>query len=168
MDALSAVIAARELMENVTPLNMDCGRFCGAACCESDEDGQGGMLLFPGEEALYAQLPEGFTLSRDDAVLPGMLLLTCQGRCDRALRPLSCRLFPLTPVLATENGREKLKVRMDPRAFAVCPLCGQGIRGMAPEFGQAALQAARILCQCEEHRQYFRALARYFEQLKAW
>lgn len=168
MDALDAVRQARDLLESVTPLRRDCGGVCGAACCQSDEDGQGGMLLFPGEEALYQELPEGFTLTRDNAILPGMTLLTCEGRCDRSRRPLSCRLFPLTPVLVTENGQEKLKVRMDPRAFAVCPLCEQGIRGMAPEFGQAALQAARILCQCEEHKRYFRALARYFEQLKAW
>ena len=159
---------ARAMLECLTPLKEDCGRLCGAACCRCDEDGQGGVYLFPGEEALYGDLPEGFSLTRDDAVLPGMTLLTCQGRCERSLRPLSCRLFPLTPVLVTENGQEKLKVRMDPRAFAVCPLCEQGIRGMAPEFGQAALQAARILCQCEEHKRYFRALARYFEQLKAW
>ena len=168
MDALEAVRQARDLLMDVTPLRRDCGGVCGAACCQSDEDGQGGMLLFPGEEALYADLPEGFTLTRDDAILPGMTLLTCRGQCDRDRRPLSCRLFPLTPVLVTEDGREKLKVRMDPRAFAVCPLCEQGIRGMAPAFGQAVLQAARILNQCEEHKRYFRALARYFEQLKAW
>ena len=168
MEALECVLEARHLLEHITPLKTDCGRCCGGACCQADEDGQGGMLLFPGEEALYQELPEGFTLTRDDAILPGMTLLTCEGRCDRSRRPLSCRLFPLTPVLVTENGQEKLKVRMDPRAFAVCPLCEQGIRGMAPEFGQAALQAARILCQCEEHKRYFRALARYFEQLKAW
>ena len=49
MEALEAVMAARDLLEQVTPLRTDCGRYCGGACCLSDEDGQGGMLLVPGE-----------------------------------------------------------------------------------------------------------------------
>ena len=48
MDPLEAVKQARDLLERVTPLRRDCGGVCGAACCQSDEDGQGGMLLFPG------------------------------------------------------------------------------------------------------------------------
>lgn len=168
MDALDAVSQARRMLRDVTPLRRDCGNICGAACCQSDEDGQGGMLLFPGEEALYDPLPPDFSLTRDDSVLPGMRLLTCSGRCDRALRPLSCRMFPLTPVLLEEDGRERLRVRVDPRAFAVCPLSAQGVRGMAPEFGRTVLDCARLLCQCEKHKAYFRALARYFKRLKEW
>lgn len=48
MELLEPILAARKLLENMTPLKRDCGRACGAACCQSDEDGQGGMLLFPG------------------------------------------------------------------------------------------------------------------------
>ena len=52
--ALEAVKAARDLLENVTPLPTDCGAFCSAACCKDDPDYEtSGMLLFPGEEALY-------------------------------------------------------------------------------------------------------------------
>ena len=87
MQALEAVMRARELLQTLTPLRRDCGDVCGAACCAPDEDGQGGMLLFPGEEALYQPLPAGFSLRQDDGVLPGMLLLICGGVCDRALRP---------------------------------------------------------------------------------
>ena len=168
MNALEAVVQARELLADVTPLRADCGRACGGACCQSDEDGQGGMLLFPEEEALYDPLPPGFRLRRDDAVLPGMWLLTCDGVCDRALRPLSCRIFPLTPVLITRDGEERLRVRVDPRAYAVCPLSEQGIRGMRKDFGKAMLEGARILCGCPEHREYLRALSRYFECLREW
>ena len=39
MEALEAVMAARDLLEQVTPLRTDCGRYCGGACCLSDEDG---------------------------------------------------------------------------------------------------------------------------------
>ena len=52
MEALDAVLRAREMLMDVTPLRRDCGGVCGAACCACDEDGQGGMLLFPGEDAL--------------------------------------------------------------------------------------------------------------------
>lgn len=168
MEALEAVVWARERLMQVTPLRRDCGQVCGAACCRSDEDGQGGMLLFPGEEALYDPLPTGFAISRDDAVLPGMRLLTCAGACDRAQRPLSCRMFPLTPVLTERDGQEQLRVRMDPRAFAVCPLSEHGVRGLDEAFGRAVLESARILCRCPEHRAYFRALAAYFERLRTW
>ena len=58
MTAKDTVRAAREMLEKVTPLKGDCGRVCGAACCRPDETGRGGMLLFPGEEALYAPWPD--------------------------------------------------------------------------------------------------------------
>ena len=96
MNRIEALLAARALLENVTPLKGDCGRICGGACCEPDEDGQGGMLLFPGEEGLYDPLPEGFTVTPAPE-MPGALLITCSGRCQRKDRPLSCRLFPLLP-----------------------------------------------------------------------
>ena len=168
MDALTAVLRARELLTDVTPLRRDCGLTCGAACCRCDEDGQGGILLFPGEEALYDPLPEGFTLTADDGVMPGMRLLTCVGSCRRDQRPLACRMFPLTPVLIASEGKEQLRVRVDPRAFAVCPLSASGVRGMDAAFGQAVLEAARTLCRCGEHRAYIRALSAYFERLKTW
>ena len=165
MDALEAVLLARRLLEGVTPLRRDCGRVCGAACCEADEDGQGGMLLLPGEEALYDPLPPGFRLTKDDGVLPGMALLTCAGHCARETRPYACRVFPLSPEIAPEGV---LRVRVDPRAFAVCPLCGQGIRGMRGDFAQAVLESARVLCQFAPYRAYFEALGRYFARLRAW
>ena len=33
MNAMEALIAARDLLENVTPLAADCGQLCSAACC---------------------------------------------------------------------------------------------------------------------------------------
>lgn len=160
MNALEAVMAARELLADVTPLNGDCGRCCGGACCQSDEDGQGGMLLFPGEEALYRPLPEGFSLSRDDGVLPGLTLLTCGGSCDRALRPLSCRLFPLLP---TPAG-----CRLDRRAWAVCPLMESGKAGLRRAFVDAVSQAGRLLYACPEHARFLDAIHSYNERLRSF
>ena len=158
MNPLDAVKAARELLEDVTPLKMDCGRFCGGACCQSDEDGQGGRLLFPGEEALYDPLPPGFSISRDDAVVAGALLLTCDGFCQRQDRPLSCRLFPLLP---TKTG-----AKMDRRAWAVCPLMESGKAGMRQEFVEAVAQAGTILYACPAHATFLDALHEFNARLK--
>lgn len=158
MNPLEAVKAARALLETVTPLTLDCGRFCGGACCESDEDGQGGMLLFPGEEALYDPLPQGFYLEKDDAVMEGAYLLTCDGSCDRSQRPLSCRLFPMLP---TRKG-----AKMDWRAWAVCPLMESGKAGLSQNFVNAVKQAGEILYACPAHAAFLDALHAYNEKLK--
>ena len=160
MEPLEQVIAARRILEHITPLNQDCGRYCGGACCQSDEDGQGGMLLFPGEEALYRELPEGFSIQRNDDVISGAYLLTCQGTCDRKDRPLSCRLFPLLP---TRTG-----CKLDQRAWAVCPLMEYGKKGLNPAFVDAVKKAGEILYACPEHAAFLDALHDYNERLKAF
>jgi len=157
MDCLEAVQIARALLEHITPLRQDCGRLCGGACCAPDEDGQGGMLLFPGEEALYDPLPEGFSITRDDGVCAGALLLTCSGECRRCQRPLSCRLFPLLP---TESG-----AKMDRRAWAVCPLMEWGKAGLSREFVDAVAQAGKTLYACPEHARFLQAIHAYNDQL---
>ena len=63
-DGLEALLTARALTAEVTPLKTDCGRACGGLCCQPDETGRGGMLLFPGEAALYLDKP-GFTVTED-------------------------------------------------------------------------------------------------------
>ena len=158
MEPLDTVIAARELLRGLTPLKRDCGRGCGAACCQSDEDGQGGMLLFPGEEKLYAALPKGWAIKPDSAVIPGGLLLICDGQCDRDMRPLSCRLFPLLPT--------RTSARMDQRAWAVCPLMESGKRGLDPLFVRAVEQAGRMLYAHPAHALFLDALHAYNERLK--
>ena len=158
MSEIHAVRAARELLESLTPLKTDCGRLCQGACCRGDE--ATGMLLFPGEEALYADcafarvVPTGFSLGGTPAQL-----LVCDGRCDRKNRPLACRLFPLflkfredqTPVL-----------RMDTRARAVCPLTDYGMKALDPEFRQAARRAYDLLLEDEVCAAYLRALDEAF------
>ena len=158
MEPLEQVIKARKLLEALTPLRQDCGRYCGGACCQSDEDGQGGMLLFPGEEKLYEPLPKGFEIIPDRTVVPDGKLLICAGTCDRAARPLSCRLFPLLP---SRKGP-----RMDRRAWAVCPLMDAGKKGLLPEFVQAVDQAGRLLYACPPHAAFLDALHAYIERLK--
>ena len=149
---------ARALFDALTPLRTDCGAFCGGACCQPLAGEETGMLLFPGEEAYYQGL-EGYKLVRTAA---GMMVV-CSGRCDRADRPLSCRLFPLLPMLR-EDG---IKVATDLRAKAVCPLARQGKDALLPDFVSAVRQAGRILADDPVQRDFLARLTRQQDELKA-
>lgn len=152
------VALARDLLETLTPLRCDCGRVCGGACCQgSSEDG---MLLFPGEAALYEGNPR-YTLRPLDKQLGGtpLTLFVCDGTCARAERPLACRLFPL---IARFDAQGKPVMRIDPRARAVCPLCSSGVSGLSRDFVAAAQQACDSLMQDPACAAFLRALSDQF------
>ena len=159
MSALSAILAARELLYELTPLKTDCGRLCGGACCEGDEET--GMLLFPGEEALYEGctfarvIPADFSLGKETAQL-----FVCSGTCERENRPLACRLFPLF-LKFKEDGSTKL--RIDVRAKAVCPLTDYGIKSLDTDFKQAARKAYDLLLEDDVCRAYLMDLDAEFK-----
>ena len=153
-----ALAQARALFDDLTPLRSDCGLTCGGACCRPMEGENTGMLLFPGEEAYYADLP-GYRMER---TAQGTLL-TCSGRCERADRPLSCRLFPLLPLLRADG----VKVATDLRAKAVCPLARQGKDALLPEFVAAVRQAGQLLAEDEAQRPFLEQLTRGQDELKA-
>ena len=158
MSAITAVLAARALLASLTPLKTACGRLCQGACCRGDE--ATGMLLFPGEEALYEGcafarvVPTDFSLGGTPAQL-----LVCDGRCDRKNRPLACRLFPLF-LKFKEDGITKL--RIDVRAKSVCPLTDYGSKSLDPEFKQAARKAYDLLLKDETCAAYLQALDEAF------
>lgn len=158
MSNLSAVLAARELLEDLTPLKTDCGRLCGGACCRGDETT--GMLLFPGEEALYADCAFARVVLTDFSLgdTPA-LLLVCDGHCDRKNRPLACRLFPLFLKFRED---QPAALCMDARARAVCPLTDYGIRALDPAFKQAARRAYDLLLADAACAEYLRALSDAF------
>lgn len=149
---------ARETLRDVTPLRMDCGQVCGGACCRSLPGERTGMLLFPGEAALYRDKP-GYEIIEAE----GGELLVCAGACERTERPLSCRLFPLLPLLREEG----VKVAMDARAKAACPLAAQGVRGLAEEFVGAVRRAGQILAEDEVQRAFLRRLTEEHDELRA-
>jgi len=136
---------ARMLLEKRTPLKTDCGLTCGAACCQADEDGEGGVRLFPGEARMY----EGADWARIEGGV-----LTCGGRCPRESRPLGCRIFPLTPFRRKSGA---LFVRVDRRAFAMCPLAPHGLRALDPAFVSAAREALSIIDETPEGREFLDA-----------
>lgn len=152
------LVRARALFDELTPLRTDCGLSCGGACCQSLPGDETGMLLFPGEEAYYAARP-GYRLKEAEY---GTLLI-CTGRCERTDRPLSCRLFPLLPLLRADG----IKVATDLRAKAVCPLAKQGKDALLPEFVAAVRQAGHMLAEDAAQRAFLTHLTNQQDELKA-
>ena len=152
------LLRARALLENLTPLKTDCGLTCNHACCRSMEGETTGMLLFPGEETFYADLP-GYRLVE---TAQGMLLI-CPGQCDRADRPLSCRLMPLLPLLRPDG----INVATDLRAKGVCPLARMGKDALDPAFVEAVREVGRILVEDEAQRTFLERLTAQQDELKA-
>ena len=148
-----AVARARALLETVTPLESDCGRVCDGRCCHAAE-GHEGMLLFPGEAA------EGFAVRQTEA---GDRLCVCDGTCDRAERPLACRMFPLFPAVG-EDGR--VRAVYDVRAFGVCPLVRESAHvPLRRDFVRAVRRAGRILMSDPDCAAFLRRSSRELAEL---
>ena len=142
---------ARALLSNITPMNRDCGRICGAACCQPDEDGQGGVFLFPGEEEII-----GTEWARIERVENGPgegKMLVCDGTCARERRPLGCMIFPLTP---ETDGEGRVFMRFDARARPLCPLLRNGLMGLRTDFREASREAMLLIASDPEGLRFLR------------
>lgn len=121
MDASEVYQIAYRIIGQETPLGKtDCGRLCSHTCCKGDR--QTGMLLFPFEDRLYDQT-SGMTIVASSFAYGNSQhakLLLCGGQCERIVRPLSCRIFPLLPIRQREEP-VYLPI-LDPRARTLCPL----------------------------------------------
>lgn len=119
MDAKKLYRHLYKLLENATPIGVDCGQLCGAACCKGD--GDTGMYLFPFEECMYDGTEEWLKIYDSDFIFRGkpVKIAICNGTCDRKKRPLSCRIFPLF-----KCGGE---LKNDLRAVHICPLAAGNI-----------------------------------------
>lgn len=163
MTSISLIRAARDTLLNITPMLNDCGKRCGAACCKPDADGQGGMILFPGEELLYQPCPSWASITKSSILIheEPLFILTCNGHCERAERPLSCRIFPLTPY-----AKKDLQITLDVRAWPICPLMPSGIGGLSQAFCIAVQDTMRVLWQDDACRAYMLLLSELLDMYK--
>ena len=138
---------AYAILNRVTPFPYDCGEICSARCCGGGQED--GMWLLPGEEALVG---DSFSiLSAED----GQKAAVCSGSCNRDLRPFSCRIFPLFPVITRdERGRTRIKADFDPRAGRICPIAAGQFRTQRA-FRLAVCRATRLLLRSETYRGWF-------------
>lgn len=158
MSSLSAVLSARAALSDLTPLLTDCGRLCGFACCKGDE--QTGMLLFPGEEALFAPcafgrvIPAHFELAGRRRI---SLSATARAAAKTARWPAACFRFSCISkktARRTSNSTSAQKPSV--------PLCDYGIIGLRTEFVAAAKTAYAALMEDDECAAFLRALDEAF------
>lgn len=142
------------LLRNVTPLSFDCGKICNGKCCKGDN--KTGMVLFPGEEKI---LDKDINVITDDE---GFKIAVCGGVCNRNYRPLSCRIYPLFPVIKNENGREYIQVEIDPRAD--CPLCSEEYE-FTKNFIKAVKRVGKYLLLNEETANTYRKISAEIEDI---
>ena len=147
---------ALAILEKVTPLNTDCGLLCGAACCFDESDAGGQVWLFPDEEDTPRDWAE-IAQTRMPVTQRKVKAINCKKMCNRNLRPFLCRIFPLVPYYS--QRRERWDVRMDRRAWMLCPLSRSGIRGLNPEFVAAAREAVTILSKDPESEAFMKCVS---------
>lgn len=149
---------------HLTPICADCGRLCGKACCKGDRDGDG-MYLFPGEEKMYGDVSAWAKVSVTDFEYEqGRFapLLACDGRCERKIRPLACRIFPLTPYVGRDG---RLSVIVDPRGRGLCPMAVLRISDFDAEFVNAVGDVGRIMMKNPHCRAFLKSLSATFDDI---
>ena len=109
-----------ELLDPLSPVPFDCGKICGAACCKSDLDDEG-LFLLPGEEKLHEDSKWALIEKHK-----GYTFVKCKGPkfCERTIRPIQCRTFPMLPVF-DPNGRLTL-IYNDMDLSYGCPIIDSG------------------------------------------
>ena len=154
-------------LNKVTPLRKDCGLLCARACCQGSDHETLGMYLFPGEEIMFKNdknakayfkiIQTELRVSGESEKGQAVLLLSCEGRCDRNLRPIACRLFPLIPYLGEKNI---LRIKIDPRARGICPLVNTNdLKITTSLFRAEARKASQLLAKDQEIRAFIKALS---------
>lgn len=125
-----------KIMDDLTPLYVDCGQLCNCACCKGDKNT--GMRLFPFEES---------SLEKKDNNL-----VVCDGTCDRSTRPLACRIFPFFPTI-DEKG--KIYVEFDLRGARLCPMLEfYDDLEFNPKFLKAVKKVGKLLKKDEATRKF--------------
>ncbi len=105
--------AIYRLLDRVSPIDGDCGKLCGAACCTAEDGRELGIYLLPGEEKVHDRKDNWLEWTKEDAEdydFPGswkgkVYFVKCKTPpiCPREKRPMQCRTFPLVPHINEEG-----------------------------------------------------------------
>jgi hypothetical protein len=146
--------AIYRFLDKFSPINGDCGKLCNAICCTcDDESGQNmGIYLLPGEDKLFTGKEDwlrwDYLLAEDyefpDSWHGKVFFLKCLNApiCDRNLRPIQCRTYPLTPHI-DDNGMLFLIYQQGALPYE-CPLIEEKIQ-LNHDFVKATYTAWRHL-----------------------
>ncbi len=144
---------AYDRLYHKTPLGFyNCGRLCDGLCCRGDCKG---MWLYPHEAELFAD-KEGYEVCETEGNY-GYPMVICSGECNRAERPLACRIFPLFPLVYENDGKLEFEVIFDPRAN-MCPL-SRSQKPLDPSFIKEVRKTARVLARDPETLEYMKAVS---------
>lgn len=172
------------LFDKSTPIATDCGMLCGKACCNGDEEC--GMYLFPYEEVMYLNntyAKSNTSVKKHDNIpseaLPSSsiklstcsftydngkrnaVFAHCNGTCDRSVRPLACRIFPLFPYISASGNME---IITDPRAAYICPLARVlKLKDFDPQFIKNVNKCAKLLIRFDIIYNYLFELSRLID-----
>jgi hypothetical protein len=114
------------MLDEVTPLEYDCGLLCGRICCQGGDNI--GMYLLPGEEEMFTGKEDWLKWERHKVKFydfppswKGTVnFVICNKYCPRKMRPLQCRFYPLAPHLLRDGS---LLIIYDPSDSPYeCPL----------------------------------------------
>lgn len=151
---------AYRILDESTPTKFDCGKLCEKKCCSGDKEK--GMLLFPDENMIFPEAGRFLKARKEKLGEKEVSFAVCSGTCERKLRPLSCRIFPLVPYIGKDK---KLTVIEDPRAKYLCPLlmCSDVI-GMDKIFYKKVLNVFRFLVEDDDIRKFIEALSETLDE----
>ncbi len=158
MTPVEFYIRLYSMLENVTPLSKDCGILCDKACCKEEDGDRSGMILFPYEEfmlnnASFGQIED----YKGEYAGKKLKIFFCNEPCDRKLRPLACRIFPLTPYL--KDG--ELDLIMNPMAKRMCPLARSlQVEQLEEDFVENVYRVMNNILKLKEGKAYIEALTK--------
>lgn len=126
-------------LDQVSPVDFDCGKLCGEVCCVYDAEDYHNedlaLYLLPGEELMYEDTDsfELYYVDSSEIRYPHswkgrIYLVRCTNppKCDRSIRPIQCRTFPLIPHL---NKKGELHLIFDESEFPYkCPIIHDHIK----------------------------------------
>ena len=142
------------LFDNVTPLKKDCGVLCDHACCKEEAE-RTGMLLFPYEDkflekAEFGEIEPCNCYYGEEDEKEGKIFF-CNS-CNRSLRPLACRIFPLMPY---KKHGSSLKIIMNPMAKNMCPLARSlKVSQLEPGFVKNVRKAMNSILKLKDGEDY--------------
>ncbi len=147
------------MLNDVDAVPYDCGKECGAACCRDDcfRDGaEPYIYLLPGEKEYLEHAGSRLKIwkePREEHNLPEsygeyVYVAACGGpeACERVLRPIQCRTFPLMPCIS--EGNELILDYYDGELPYTCPLVEER-RPLSEEFYRVTYAAWEMLIRDE-------------------
>ena len=148
-----------DFLKYETPLNFDCGRLCNRCCCKDTEKG---MILFPDEEKRFEN-NDDFEIIKD---IKNRNLLFCNSFCERKLRPISCRIYPLFPYTYEESGELKQKIVLDLRGANSCVIIDENMK-LQKSFIANVRKVGKILLRDEKCRQMLLEISKEIDDIIA-